>query len=206
MTTPHPDDVIDALVGITAGTPLDAVRHARPDTRSYAQAGYDALFNAEPASPTVVSVAERQAVAAFVAVLHAADPVTDAAAAHYRGLLAATDPTLARRIDRLAAAARTSGPYGSYPATTVLAAENTDGVRFAVDGDQRILLGERLSTALEQAHLLVFRPREAGHDDLTALQAAGWAPADIVTITQLIGFLAFQLRVVTGLRTLKEVV
>lgn len=204
MTTPHPDDVIDALVGITAGTPLDAVRRARPDTRSYAQAGYDELFAA--ASPSAFAVAERHAVAAFVAVLHAADPATDAAAAHYRGLLAVTDPTLARRIDRLAAAARTSGPYGSYPATTVLAGENTDGVRFVVDGDTRILLGDRLATALEQAHLLVFRPREAGRDDLSALQQAGWAPTDIVTITQLIGFLAFQLRVVTGLRTLKEVV
>jgi CMD domain protein len=202
VTTSH-DDVIDALAGITPGTPLDGVRRARPDTRTHAQAGYDQLLTAAPAGPTTT---ERQAVAAFVAVLHAVDPDTDTAAAHYRTLLAATDATLARRIDRLAAAARTSGPYGAYPDSTVLSAENTEGLRFAVPGDDRLLLGERLATALDQAHLLVFRPREAGADDLAALEQGGWAPTEIVTITQLVGFLAFQLRVVTGLRTLKELV
>ncbi|WP_205843963.1 CMD domain protein [Nakamurella deserti] len=202
MTTSS-DDVIDTLAGITAGSPLDGVRRARPDTRSHAQAGYDELFTAAPAGP---SAAERQAVAAFVAVLHAVDPDSDPAAAHYRTLLAATDATLAHRIDRLARAARTTGPYGAYPASTVLAAENTDGLRFTVPGDDRPLLGERLAAALDQAHLLVFRPREAGADDLAALQRAGWAPTEIVTVTQLVGFLAFQLRLVTGLRTLKELV
>ena len=40
-------DVIDALVGITPGSPLDAIRARRPEARAHAQATYRALF--EPA-------------------------------------------------------------------------------------------------------------------------------------------------------------
>jgi CMD domain protein len=63
-------------------------------------------------------------------------------------------------------------------------------------------LGERLAAALAQTHLLVFRPREATGDDLGRLLDAGWSTDGIVTLSQLVSFLAFQQRVVTGLRVL----
>src|SRR2546429_4012398 len=40
-------DVIDALVGITPGSPLDAIRARRPEARAHAQATYRALFAPE---------------------------------------------------------------------------------------------------------------------------------------------------------------
>ena len=46
-------DVIDALVGITPGSPLDAIRARRPEARAHAQATYRALF--APESPGSVT-------------------------------------------------------------------------------------------------------------------------------------------------------
>jgi uncharacterized protein YciW len=39
---------------------------------------------------------------------------------------------------------------------------------------------------------------------LQALLDAGWSPTDIVTLSQLVAFLAFQVRLVTGLQVLAE--
>ncbi len=63
-------------------------------------------------------------------------------------------------------------------------------------------LGDRLGAALEHAHLLVFRPRESSPAALVALADAGWSTDGIVTLSQLVSFLAFQLRVAAGLRLL----
>ncbi|MGI0520426.1 CMD domain protein, partial [Microbacterium maritypicum] len=64
------------------------------------------------------------------------------------------------------------------------------------------VIGERLAAALAHTHLLVFRPREASGADLGRLLDAGWSADGIVTLSQLVSFLAFQQRVVTGLRVL----
>ena len=37
-------DVIDTLVGITPGSPLDAIRARRPEARTHAQVSYRTLF------------------------------------------------------------------------------------------------------------------------------------------------------------------
>ena len=71
-----------------------------------------------------------------------------------------------------------------------------------LDDDRRASLGERLAEALEHAHLLVFRPRESSPAALVALADAGWSTDGIVTLSQLVSFLAFQLRVAAGLRLL----
>ena len=52
----HTDtDVIDALVGIAPGSPLDAIRARRPEARTHAQASYAALF--APAAMRLMSAA-----------------------------------------------------------------------------------------------------------------------------------------------------
>jgi uncharacterized protein YciW len=56
--------------------------------------------------------------------------------------------------------------------------------------------------ALEHAHLLVFHPRDADPAALQALLDGGWSTTDIVTLSQLVAFLTFQLRVIAGLRAL----
>jgi CMD domain protein len=95
----------------------------------------------------------------------------------------------------------TKGPYGAYPAGP-LSVEDVEGMRFAVSDTHRPVLGKTLSAALEHAHLLVFHPRDANPAALQALLDAGWSTTGIVTLSQLVAFLSFQIRVVTGLRAL----
>ena len=70
---------------------------------------------------------------------------------------------------------------------------------FAADASA---LGPRLAAAFDHAHLLVFHPRDAGRAAIEKLVAAGWSATDIVTLSQLIAFLSFQLRAAFGLRVL----
>ncbi|MFF2493822.1 CMD domain protein [Agromyces sp. NPDC058064] len=198
-------DLIDRLAGVIPDTAADALRRHRPATRDNAQASYDALFTG--IDETHATLAERAAVAQFVAILHDDEVAT----AHYGALTrtaggdadSGDGDALADAVVDLAASVRTTGPYGDYP-TAALAAENRDGLRLSVAaGDPaRAALGDRVTAALEHAHLLVFRPREASPEALAALAAAGWSSDGIVTLSQLVSFLAFQLRVAAGLRLL----
>ncbi|MFS8479965.1 MAG: CMD domain protein, partial [Micromonosporaceae bacterium] len=192
--SPQIPDVIDHLVGIEPGSRLDRLRNRRPETRRHAQASYEALLS--PRSTGAVSASERLAVAAFVAGLH-----RDAATAEfYATRLAEHAPRLAPLIAKEVEAGRTAGPYGAYPSPGPLAAESVPGPVFRVaDPDG---LGPRLAAALEHAHLLVFRPREASRGALQALLDAGWSTTGVVTLSQLVAFLTFQVRVVCGLRLL----
>ena len=63
-------------------------------------------------------------------------------------------------------------------------------------------LGPRLAAAFEHVHLLVFHPRDATPVALQALLDAGWSTTGIVTLSKIVAFLSFQIRVVAGLRTL----
>lgn len=56
--------------------------------------------------------------------------------------------------------------------------------------------------AFEHAHLLVFRPRDASRQALQTLLDAGWSNDGIVTLSQLVAYLAFQVRLVEGLTAL----
>jgi len=64
------------------------------------------------------------------------------------------------------------------------------------------VLGGRLSAAFAHGHMLVFHPRDASPASLQALRDAGWSKTDIVTLSQLVAFLAFQIRAIAGLRAL----
>ena len=55
------------------------------------------------------------------------------------------------------------------------------------------------------ADLLTISPREASRGDIEALKAAGVAEPDIVRLAELAAFVNYQLRVVAGLKVLKEV-
>jgi len=63
-------------------------------------------------------------------------------------------------------------------------------------------LGRRLTAAFEHTHMLVFHPRDAAAPSLQSLLDAGWSTTDVVTISQLVSFLAYQIRVVAGLTVL----
>lgn len=194
MSTP---DIIDTLAGIKPGSALDALRAKRLQARENAQKSYLSLF--EPIDAGDFSLLERAAVAAFVTGLHGESPV----AAFYRDKLAASagGAALLEAIDAEIARGKTSGPYGSFPSGP-LSIENMAGLIYRVSAASKSALGTRLVAALEHAHLLVFRPRDAASSDMKALLAAGWSNTGIVTFSQLVAFLSFQVRVVSGLRTL----
>jgi CMD domain protein len=190
-------DIIDHLAEITAGSRLDTIRRARPDARENAQQSFLALL--EPADPGELPLGDRYAVAAYVALLHDAQGAPTRSSAFYLELLDdAAAPGVTASVRRAADAGRASGPYGGYR-EPALQREAVAGPVARVD---RSVLGERLAAALEHAHLLVLHPRDARPEALRALTAAGWGPDALVSLSQLVAFLSFQLRLVHGLRVL----
>lgn len=193
MTTP---DIIDTLVGIAPGSRLDRIRAGRLQARENAQNSYLALFAL--AAEDGLSLRERFAVAAFVAGLHGQPAARD----FYAGELARhADASTVAAVDDEVAAGATLGPYGTYPAGP-LSREDVAGPVHRVDHTRREVLGERVSAALDHAHMLVFHPRDADPAALQRLLDAGLSTTEIVTLSQLVAFLSFQIRVVAGLAVL----
>jgi CMD domain protein len=192
MTT----DIVDQIAGVTPE--LDALRRRRPVTREQLQASFDALF--APVSTTEVSQAERELIAAFATRLAGDD---DATGTFYADRALTADPQRAAVVIAEATDAAVAGPFGSYTEAG-LQAENTDGERYAPSAEVAEVLGDRLAAALAHTHLLVFRPRESSADDIQRLVDAGWSADGIVTLSQLVSFLAFQQRVITGLKALQK--
>ena len=191
-------DVIDTLAGIAPGSHLDSVRRTRrPVAREHAQKSYDSLFT--PAEFGAFGPLERHAVAVFVAGLHGQDAL-EAFYAEKLRRSAATDATRAA-LDAEIAAAKTRGPYGAFPKGP-LSTEDTTGPVHRVADAHREALGPRLTAALEHVHMLVFHPRDADARSLQSLLDAGWSTTEVVTLSQLVAFLSFQIRVVAGLTVL----
>jgi len=191
-------DVIDTLAGIAPGSRLDLVRRTRRAVaREHAQKSYDSLF--APADTGSFGPLERFAVAVFVAGLHGQTAIKDFYAARLRSA-AATDATRAA-IDAEIAAAATKGPYGAYPKGP-LSKEDTQGPIHRVADAHREALGPRLPAAFEHVHMLVFHPRDAAPPSLQAMLDSGWTTDAVVTLSQLVAFLSFQIRVVAGLKVL----
>lgn len=192
-------DIIDVLVGIESDSVLDQIRSTRQQARENAQRSFEVLF--EPAEPGTFSLAERYAVAAYTVSLQASQ--SPAAAFYTEMLEEEVSADLAEAVAQLAAQDRRPGPYGQYQEPG-LAAESEPGPTVAYTRDSRpAVINERLAVALEHAHLLSLHPRDATAAHLRRLEEAGWSTDDIVTLSQLIAFLAFQIRVVDGLVALK---
>jgi CMD domain protein len=190
-------DAVDTILGTAPGSSLDQLRRRRPVTRENTQASYLALFR--PDEHSEAGLAERFAVAVFVAALHAN---AEGTAFYEQGLKeAGADDSLRAAVLEAAVAGAAIGPYGVYRESG-LRSENRPGLHWETPAALREVLGARLSAALEHAHLLVFRPRESSPAALRALLDAGWSTTGIVTLSQLVSFLAYQLRIVSGLRLL----
>lgn len=64
--------------------------------------------------------------------------------------------------------------------------------------------GPRDAAILRHAALLATDPAAATKADIAALQAAGLSPTEIVTLSQIVAFVAYQVRVAAGLALLGE--
>lgn len=192
-----PDDIINHFAGIATGSPLDILRGERPAAKENAQLGFLALFAPEDAGG--VSLAERHALAVFFMCLHGA---RDLAAFYAEGLIAHGAPEdLQAAVIEAAGANAASGPYGAYPPGP-LSAEDAPGPSCALADAVAKRLGRRLAAAVEHAHMLVFHPRDSSAASLQKLLDAGWTPPGIVTVSQLVAFLAYQIRLIHGLRAM----
>lgn len=189
-------DIINTIARIAPGRSIDLVRDRRPQAKANAQLTFEALF--EPVDPGTFTVEERLAVAVFVAALHAEDE----AARFYEDLLGdvATDAVRNAVVDA-ANATRAVGPSGSYREPG-LVDESEPTVAAALPTRTATVLGDRLSAGLLHAHLLVVHPRDARQRHLATLLEAGWRADDIVSLSQAVAFLTYQLRVAAGLRAL----
>lgn len=190
----EPQDIIDHLAGIAPGSSLDAIRARRLQARENAQKSYLALF--EPADFGDVAAYERYAVAAFVTGVHQEPSV----AAFYLKKLA-DRPELVAALNAEIERGKTRGPYGAFPEGP-LSVEDTTGLIYHVAADRKAVFSDKLAAGLEHAHLLVFRPRDARPAAMQALLDTGWSTNAIITLSQLVAFLSFQVRSVVGLRTL----
>ncbi|WP_292835046.1 CMD domain protein [Microbacterium sp.] len=186
-------DIIDLLAGIRPGDALDALRHQRPQARENAQRSFQALL--EPADAGSFPLAERYAIAAFVAHVHGFAAASD----FYGDLLGDEAPELVAAVAAAARSGAATGPYGVYREPE-LRAESTAGPHWTAEAG----LGSRLAAGLTHAHLLVFRPRESSPEALQKLADAGWSADDVVSVSQLVGFLSFQLRAAWALRILSR--
>ncbi len=62
----------------------------------------------------------------------------------------------------------------------------------------------QLETVLAFVDKVANRTRDIVADDVVQLQAAGMSDADIVRLCELVAFLAYQLRVIAGLRLMQS--
>ncbi|MDN6198787.1 MULTISPECIES: alkylhydroperoxidase domain protein [Corynebacterium] len=173
------EDIINQLA--QAGPDIEALRAARADARSNAQASFKALL--EPENPGPFSYGERYAVAAFSAGVSQSSQ----AAEFYLDLLAdETSPQVVDAVRRAIEHGVSSGPYKHGSFLVFSAAD----------------VGERLAAAFDWAHLLIFHPKDASPAAIGHLYSAGWAEDDTVSLSQLVAFLSFQLRVIHALSVL----
>ena len=186
-------DVIDLLAGIAPGSPLDAIR-ATPQAREHAQASYARCSRrratSTPASWSALPSPVRR---------RAARPAGNCGVLRL-GLAAAGARPLCRRDRRGRAAARDEGPYGHYPEGP-LSAEDIAGPVYRAVADARRARREARGGVRAHAYAGVPSAR------CGAGGAAGAARCRLVDhryrhVSQLVAFLAFQIRVVAGLRVL----
>lgn len=138
--------------------------------------------------------------------------VREAAQASYEALFAvpADDPVpgVDRALRHLVAARAARLEGDGAAAEFYLAGATLPGAEALVhegaDGAAGVASPRRLKAALRYVDLLVSRPAAATADDLNGLVAAGWTPAEIVVIGQIVGLVSYQVRVAQGLRALED--
>ncbi|MBA3275134.1 MAG: CMD domain protein [Chloroflexia bacterium] len=109
-------------------------------------------------------------------------------------------------LDRYLVAARVASHTGStavadwYGRLAAEAGAPGEALSLARDVEQPVTEASAVGAALRHADLLTTRPADARKTDLQALKDAGFTPAGIVSLSQTIAFVSYQLRLIAGLR------
>jgi len=138
--------------------------------------------------------------------------VREAAQASYHALfdVPADDPapgvdrSLRHLIAARAAHLEGDGPAVEFYLESVDQGDAERLVEQGPDGLAGVRAPRRTRAALRYVDLLTTRPAASTADDLNGLLAAGWAPAEIVVISQIVGLVSYQVRVAQGLRVLDD--
>jgi uncharacterized protein YciW len=126
----------------------------------------------------------------------------------YRTLLLPAEPTGLSPLERTLVAYRVAIVTNSAPLVEHYRGQlRRLGATVAlVDAAERLSLDEplppRIHTLLQQVDRLTSEPQTATRDHLTTLQAQGLSIPDILSLTQLVAFLNFQVRTLAGLQML----
>lgn len=127
----------------------------------------------------------------------------------FDALLEPADASALSRAEREVVALRVATLHGCEPLITLhrerlaALAATPAAIDAAAAGPDAPGQDARRVTLLRHADLLSLAPIEARPDHLKALADAGLSPAAIVTLSQLIGFVAYEVRVVAGLALLQ---
>jgi uncharacterized protein YciW len=160
-------DVIEQLAGITADSPVAALRREKPELVAFAQGSDDALL--EPPNPGSVSLLERHAIAYRV------------------GLLTGFDTDAARHRARL-----------------VSLGAGDDLIDAIADFPEGEGLDQRLAALLAHTDRVTKAPGTSRPEYIAELESVGLSPAEVVTVAQLLGFLAYQVRAIAVARAFGE--
>lgn len=115
------------------------------------------------------------------------------------GLSHAERAALAVRVARL----NRDEALASHYATLLDAATPDDAVRLLADPAERRTGDARRDAIIAFTDLVTARPRDTRPDDVEALKSAGIGDADIVRLAELNAFLAYQVRLIAGLRLMR---
>jgi len=129
----------------------------------------------------------------------------------YSALLEPEDPAGVSRRERELVALRvgilTCAPgVAARHRARLRALGGTDAELAAVERFQDGLSGlsPRETAMLRHTDLLTLQPGASRPEHIAALKAAGLTPRDIVTVSQLIAFMSYEVRILAGLRVLSE--
>jgi alkylhydroperoxidase domain protein/CMD domain protein len=146
-----------------------------------------------------------------LAALRAQRPeATTHAQGSYRALFIDPSATTVTQVERLATALRVASLHQEPALVEHYTAQfrATDGasekvIAAVLAGPEAAGLSARLRAILAHVDLLVIRPAAATPADLQKLRAAGLADAEVVTVSQIIAYTSFQIRVFVGLALLR---
>ena len=110
--------------------------------------------------------------------------------------------------DRGVVAVRVASHTGSravadwYAGLAASAGADAATITRARDVSQPWAESTRLAAAIRHADMLTIRPASSRRDDVEALKAAGFTPAGIMALSQVVAFVSYQLRLIAGLRAI----
>ncbi len=170
------DDLVDRLAGLIENGATHLLRHRRDKVALATQGSYEGLF--DPSLPGL-SMNERLLVALYACRLSKAETL----AAHYRSCLAERVPSA----------------NGDSSQALPEQAVAEDGA----DAELASLPNLRLRAMLNFTRTLILNPIAGDKAALQALPAAGISTPEVVTLAQLIAFLSYQIRLVSGLSAMQ---